>query len=101
MGNGGLYGIGCFLFFLCSIMEVRWWIAIVLILVSIIVMVFFRISKFSLIFRIDGLCVVHLASTVIMIRLGKIQLLLCISSINGAYFSIFSCIFSYKNWLLV
>ena len=88
-------------FLLCSIMEVRWWIAIVLILVSVFVMVFSRISNFFLKIRIDGLCVVHLASFVIMIQLETIQPLLCISSINRHIFLFFLIFFHTKSVISV
>ena len=49
----------------------------------------------------DGLCLVLLASAMITIRLGAFQPLFRISSSNGAYFSIFSSIFSCENLSLV
>ena len=101
MVYGGLFGMGRGWLFssllLCNMMEVRWWITIVLIFVSVLVMLFSCIWKVSFIFCMDGLCVVFLPPTVITIILGMFQPLFCISSSSGAYFSTFSCIFSFEN----
>ena len=55
-------------------------------LVSVFVIVIFRIWKVSFMFWIDGLSVVLLVPTIITIRSET-------SSRSGAYFSSFSCIF--------
>ena len=67
-------------------MDVRWWIAIVLILISVYAMLVFGIWKISFIFWIDGLCVVLSALVVIIIISTTFQPLFCISSRNGIYF---------------
>ena len=44
---------------------------------------------------------VFLAPAIITIISGTFQPLFCIASSNGAYFSVFSCIFSFENESLV
>ena len=86
---------------LLCIMDIRWWRAIVLKLVSVILILVLRFKIFFFIFLIDDLCVVLLAPNVIIMISRTFQPLFCIFSKRKAYFSNFSCIFLYENPSLI
>ena len=83
IGNGSLFSI----FLLCRIMDMAYWMAMMLISSNVYLMLTLRILNVVSILSIEGVCVAALALAVMTINKSTFHPLLIILSISGLYFS--------------